>query len=158
MRIARGAIAAAGATCVLVGACSASSSSPAPSDAGEAGSAPVDAAPVDAGNPFATPDAGTTPPVDAGSPCDQLRAQVTQLQVAARACNPQGASECNGAVDGICCPISVSFNTGQPVDDFTQAVKSYKSQCNPDCTGIMCQPAPTNTCIGGGTGTKGTCE
>jgi hypothetical protein len=138
---------------VLVLAGCSSSSSPAPTaDAGPA-DVTVDAA-RESGSGFPIDDGGTPP--DAGSECDQTRAQVIALQTLARACNPQGVSECNAAVDGICCPITVSINNNGPVNDFTQAVTAYKQKCSPDCTKVICGNAPTNVCDG--TGNKGVCQ
>jgi hypothetical protein len=134
-----------------VAGCSSSSGGP-PADAG-----PPDVAPIDAGHEsgtgFPVDDSG---PPDAGSECDQLRLQVTTLETAARACNPQGASECTAAVDGICCAITVSISNNGPVNDFTQAVNGYKAKCKPDCTTVICGTAPTNVCTG--TGNQGLCE
>ena len=100
-------------------------------------------------------DDGAAPP-DAGSECDQMRAQVLDLQTLARACNPQGVSECGAAVDGICCPVTVSIGNTGPVNDFTQSVTAYKQKCNPDCTKVICGAAPTNVCEG--TANKGVCQ
>jgi hypothetical protein len=138
---------------VLTGACSSDGAAPTP---------PPDAGPHDAGD--AGHDSSSGFPVDEGGPptdapttqCDQLRTQVIQLQTAARACNPQGANECSGAVDGICCSITVSFNNSSAVNDFTQAVTTYKTKCTPDCSKVICGQTPTLVCDP--VGAKGTCE
>jgi hypothetical protein len=141
------------ALCLLLVQCGSSSAGPAP-DAGRPDAAPIDAG-HESGSGFPLDDSGGGPP-DAGSECDQLRAQVTALQITARACNPQGASECTAAIDGICCPITVSISNNGPVNDFTQAVLAYKAKCKPDCSTVICGAAPTNVCTG--TGNQGLCE
>lgn len=144
------------ASAALLAGCSSATSSPAPSlDAG------ADVSTFDAGH-----DASTGFPVDdsgpaedaAASECDSLRKQATDLQIAARACNPQGANECAAAVDGICCAISVSFGNQQAVNDFQQAVLTYKSKCKVDCSTVICPQAPTNTCLAGTSASSGSCE
>jgi hypothetical protein len=136
-------------------ACSASNaSSAAAHDA--AADVVVDAA-RDAGSGFPVTDASDDAAVDAGSACDQLRAQVNAYGLVARACNPQGASACTAAADGICCQISVSIGSTQAVDDFQHAVSDYATKCGPtDCTKVICDIVPTGICDG--TGTQGICR
>jgi hypothetical protein len=121
-----------------------------------AADAPPDAA-KDAGSGFPTTDSGDVDAADAGSACDQLRAQVDAYGLIARACNPQGASACAAAADGICCQITVSIGSTQAVNDFQHAVTDYVSKCGPaDCTKVICEQAPSGICDG--TGNKGICR
>jgi hypothetical protein len=140
---------------LLVAACSSTSASP---TAGPDASADATAdAPHETGTGFPQDDAGTVDAADAGSACDQQRAQVNALGLLARACNPQGASECIAAADGICCQISVGVGATQAVNDFQHAVLDYASKCGAaDCTKVICEPAPSGVCDG--TGTKGICR
>ena len=94
------------------------------------------------------PEAATVP--DAGNDCDRLKEIVDQRSALARTCNPQIADQCSAAVDGLCCPITVSASSNAAVNDFHQAVKNYKAKCKPDCTKIFCSanPPPSNICDG----------
>lgn len=145
------------ASALAVFACSSSSS--VPSGGGDAAAdAPVDDAGQDSGgNIFPGVDSGTSDG-NANTPCAQLKAKVDQLGLTARQCCPSCAqSQCNAATDGPCCPITVSASSTQPVDDYDQAVKAYKAQCNPDCSRVICdQTTPSNVCDG--TGSTGTCQ
>ncbi len=117
-------------------ACS-SSSATVPQDAGP------DAAPVEAGareTGSSIPDAAA--PFDAGNACDRLKETVDQAGDLARACDPASSSPCAASVDGLCCPITVDSSSGGAVNDFQEAVKSYKAKCKPDCTKVLCSPNP----------------
>ncbi|HEY8039133.1 MAG TPA: hypothetical protein VIF15_05035 [Polyangiaceae bacterium] len=83
---------------------------------------------------------------DGAATCDQLKAEAVSLEAAARACNPQLPSPCSASTDGICCPVSVTPGNTTAIDNFDQAVAAYKAQCTPNCAGIVCHPAPSNTC------------
>ena len=142
----------------LVGAtvaCSSSSGSPAGgSDA--AADVTVDTG-HDGGSGFPVTDAADLDVADAGSECDQLRAQVNAYGLVARACNPQGANECHAAADGICCQITVSIGSTQAVNDFQHAVADYQTKCgDAGCGQVICDQAPSGICDG--TGTKGICR
>ncbi len=138
---------------VLAGCGASRPGSPTATDA--AADAPQDA--HEGGSGFPPPDASDVDAADAGSACDQLRAQVNAFGLAARACNPQGANECNAAADGICCQITVGIGSTQAVNDFQHAVSDYQTKCGPaDCTKVLCEQAPSNLCDG--TGTKGICR
>src|SRR4051812_32455524 len=109
--------------CVL--ACSACSSSNSDSiaDAGPADAA--DAA--DTAVPFTPLDAAPPPQVDAGTHCDQLKADVGKFANLARACAPSSNSpQCSATTNGICCPITVSTANVQAVNDLDQAVSTWK--------------------------------
>ncbi len=130
-----------------------------------AGAGGVDAATADAGadsardtgSGFPTTDAGDVDAGGGGSTCDQLRAQVNAYGLVARACNPQGASECTAAADGLCCQITVSIGSTQAVNDFQHAVTDYANKCGAaDCSKVICEQTPSGICDG--TGTKGICR
>jgi hypothetical protein len=78
---------------------------------------------------------------DVSSMCDQLKMQVDQTAIAARACNPNQTQQCSGTTQGICCMISVSPGTATAVDDYDHAVAAYKASCPFDCSRTNC---PTN--------------
>jgi hypothetical protein len=141
---------------VLFAACSSSSSGPfAAADAGRG--ATVDAGHDGGSSGFPVDDSG--PAVDAAATeCDTLRKQATDLQITAKGCNPQGANECAASVDGICCPITVSFENQQAVNDFQQAVLAYKAKCQVDCSTVICGGTPSNKCIAGAAPSTGSCE
>ena len=124
-------------------------SSPGSPSGGEAGADASTDAPATMGAPdafAAVPEAGA--PAEGGSMCDRLKQAVDDRSALARACNPQGASECNAAVDGLCCTITVNASSNGAVADFEHAVNSYKAMCKPDCTRVLCgiDPPPSNIC------------
>jgi hypothetical protein len=147
-------LAAAAASLVLAAACGGgSSSSPAARDA-----APESAAVADAGSdsgdcfPFCSSggDAGggtgTDASGDGASSCDQLKAVYETLQGPAQSCDPQLPGQCSATTNGPCCPLTVTATNGSAVDNFDQAVAAYLAQCNPDCSMMICQPAPSDQC------------
>ena len=131
----------------LLVACSSDSAAPGSADA--ASDAPQTDAGKEAGCPFGcATDSGTTSDAgDASFTCTGMRARIEQLSNAARACNPIQAQHCNGSTNGICCPISVSPGNTSAVNDFDQAVASYKASCPFDCSMAMCSMnVPSNAC------------
>lgn len=140
----------------LLLACSASSSPPAATPDASA-DATADA-PRDTGSGFPIDEAGAVDAADAGSECDQLRAQANALGLAARACNPQGSGQCNAGADGICCQITVSIASTQAVNDFQHAVDQYKSKCTVDCSMVLCDPTAVPSGVCDGTGSTGICR
>jgi hypothetical protein len=96
---------------------------------------------------------------DAASSCAQLKAAYEALQAPAQACNPQLPGQCGATTNGPCCPVTVSGTNGSAVDNFDQAVAAYVAQCNPDCSMVICQPAPTDQCDPlGSTASQGRCR
>jgi hypothetical protein len=150
---------------VCAAACSSGPSSP--GGAGDAGAeaAPGQDASSDACFPFCSSSSGGSSgsgsgadaEVDAQS-CEGLRATVESLLPAARACNPALAGQCTGTTDGICCAVSVSAGNESAANDLAVAVAAYKQSCTPSCVGIVCQPAPSNTCVPLQGGQSGLCQ
>lgn len=138
-------------------ACSGSSSGPAGADAGSDASL-TDAGAESGGNPFPGIDSGTRGDAGGTTTCNQLKTKVDQLGLLARKCCLSCSEpQCNGATQGPCCAVSVTASNTQAVNDYDQAVKAYKVQCNPDCTAIICdQTTPSNVCDG--TGATGICQ
>ena len=134
-------------------ACSSSSNGPAPVvDAG------IEDATPDTSKPGFIADASVPPTLDAGSHCDQLRAQLSALAAPASACIPNSNQpQCTATTNGLCCRITVSTQNVQAVNDYDQAVATFKNAgCTIDCTKIACQPAPSRQCEG--TGDNGACN
>jgi hypothetical protein len=93
---------------------------------------------------------------DGALSCDELRALYEALEGRAQSCNPQLPAQCNATTDGPCCPLTVGTTDRAAIDDFDQAVAVYKTQCSPDCSKVICQPAPSNRCDA--LGSLGRCE
>jgi hypothetical protein len=140
--------------------------SPASSPARDASS---EGAPVDAGKDAAScfPYCGTVSDARGGSggadvagdgapSCDELKALYESLQARAQSCNPQLPAQCSATTNGPCCPVTVGAADRSAIDDFDQAVSQYKTLCSPDCSKVICQPAPTNQCDA--LGSIGRCE
>jgi hypothetical protein len=89
---------------------------------------------------------GTDASSEAGSSCAQLKAVYETLQGPAQGCNPQLTGQCAATTNGPCCPITVTASNGSAVDNFDQAVATYVEQCSPNCSMVICQPAPSNQC------------
>jgi hypothetical protein len=151
---------------VVCAACSSGSSSPASSSEAGADAASGQDAADDSCFPFCSSSgsggssggsSGDDASADAAG-CDALRAQVEALLPAARACNPALASQCTGTTDGICCPVSVTAANESAVNNLAVAVASYKQSCSPSCIGIVCPPAPSNTCQPLQGGQAGLCQ
>jgi hypothetical protein len=140
---------------VAFSACSSTSTSGA-ADAGSDASL-ADAGHESGGNPFPGIDSGTRTD-SGGTLCGQLKTKVDQLGIAARTCCLScSEAQCNAATNGPCCPVSVTASNTQAVNDYDQAVKAYKAQCNPDCSAIICdQTTPSSVCDG--TGASGICQ
>jgi hypothetical protein len=155
---------------VLCASCSdGPSSSPAPHDAaveGATGEASTDDGACfpfcGSGGNDAGADVGGGPPGDAsadGASCDGLKAVYEALQGPAQACNPQLQSQCAATTNGPCCPLTVTAASQSAVDNFDQAVAAYLAQCPPNCSQIICQPAPSNICNPlGGSASQGRCQ
>ena len=111
------------------------------------GGAVQDAATSDAPAPPPTVDSGPPPPppdVDSGPDCTTMAAEIDAMQKQAETCCPIcNTAQCNVAVQGVCCPFSV---TGHAPAGFDALVAQYKATCHPLCPAIACLPAPSNTC------------
>ena len=84
-----------------------------------------------------------------GAPdCAALLANVNTTQAAAQACNPASARptlECAGAIEGLCCPISVenASPTAPANAAYLAALRSYKADCAQACLLTPCiEPQP----------------
>jgi hypothetical protein len=96
---------------------------------------------------------------DGASSCSQLKAIYEALQGPAQACNPQLQGQCAVTTNGPCCPVTVTASSQSAVNDFDQAVASYTAQCQPNCSQMICQPAPSNVCNAlGGSASQGRCQ
>ncbi len=109
--------------------------------------------------PPATDAAPPPPPPDSGLDCNAMAAEIASMQKQAETCCPIcNTPQCDVAVQGVCCPFSV---TGHAPAGFEALVTSYKNACHPLCPAIPCQVAPSNVCKGGGPGNpsgSGVCQ
>jgi hypothetical protein len=136
---------------LVLAACSGGGTSSPPQDAAPETSEPD--AGEDSGScfPFCGSADASSPPVDASTSdaapsCSQLKAAYEALQGPAQACNPQLQAQCTASTNGPCCPVTVSASNQAAVDNFDQAVAAYVTACSPDCTMIICMPAPSDQC------------
>jgi hypothetical protein len=141
---------------------------------GTASGSPSSAPPSDASASDATVDTNQGPPPgdtgpagdaagisvgdEAGPVCDMMEAMVNQLAAAAEACCPNcGQPQCTAAVQGVCCPVTISSTTSQDaINNFETAVTAFQSQCSPKCSSKVCPPTPSKICIG--SGMAGSCQ
>jgi hypothetical protein len=106
---------------------------------------------VDAPKDVISPDVPT--PVDCNALEAQLAAQRKQILTCCPICQ---TPQCTQVTKDVCCPIST---TATNVSAFEALVAQYVSQCHPVCPGAPCPPAPSSTCIPGGTmNDPGTCK
>jgi hypothetical protein len=89
---------------------------------------------------------GTDASADGTTSCAQLKAVYEGLQALAQACEPQLTGQCSATTNGPCCPVTVTTSSQSAVNNFDQAVATYVAQCSPDCSMVICQPAPSNQC------------
>jgi hypothetical protein len=142
---------------------------------GSSGSPPRDAAPESAATDDGSTDSGSCFPFcssgdagtgtgadaagDAAMSCAQLKSVYEALQAPAQACNPQLTGQCSATTNGPCCPVTVTSSNQSAVNNFDQAVANYVTQCHPDCSMAICQPAPSNQCDPlGSTPAQGLCR
>jgi hypothetical protein len=144
-----------------LGACGSDATSSGPADASHDGPYP-DAGPAEASCPFGcTPsgDAAPDAPPDGPTTCPQLKMQLDQLAIIARACNANQTQQCSGTTMGVCCAISVSPGNAAAVDDYDHAVAGYKASCPVDCTNIICpMNVPSGLCDAPMGSSMGICE
>ncbi len=115
-------------------------------DFGDAASPSTDAPDDTTMAPPTGTDAAVPPPpgADSGPDCNALSAQIQSIQQQAETCCPIcNPPQCNVAVQGVCCPFSV---TGTPPSGFDALVAQYKAECHPACPAIACQMEPSNKC------------
>ncbi len=89
--------------------------------------------------------------------CNQLKAVYEALQGAAQACDPRLQAQCAATTNGPCCPVTVTASNSSAVDNFDQGVAAYVAACSPDCSKIICMPAPSSQCQVLGT-SQGRCQ
>jgi hypothetical protein len=113
-------------------------------DLGDGGPPDAAPAPTDAATTPPPVDA-SPPPIDAGGPsCSDLAQQLDAMEAQAKTCCPIcNTPQCDVAVEGICCPFSV---TGTPPAGFAEMLAAYKAACHPLCPAIACAIAPSNVC------------
>lgn len=148
-----------GVLAILLLGCGSGSSGTPPSDAGGTDAARGDAADGGACFPFCG-DAGRGGDAtgDVNVSCDQQKVLVETLQAKAKACDPRFSNQCTATTNDPCCPITITSSNVQAVNDFDQAVATYKSECSPDCSREICQPAPSNVCDAPQGSTQGVCR
>jgi hypothetical protein len=90
-------------------------------------------------------DAAPPPPTpDSGPDCSSMAAEIDAMQKQAETCCPIcNTPQCDVAVQGVCCPFSV---TGHAPAGFDALVAEYKAACHPLCPAIPCPIAPSKTC------------
>jgi hypothetical protein len=147
------------AACLL--ACSSTSNSGAPADAGppDVGVQDTGKAPPVVDSSFPVPDGPFMQdlPDSPQSMCEMLLATVGSLQPAAQACDPNGTAQCHVAAKGTCCSITVDESTSQDaINAFETAVMAYVTACDPKCNLVTCPAVPSGLCSGGGN--IGTCQ
>ena len=129
------------------------------------GSSPIVDAAADSGPDVADLDSGACFPycasgessspepeaaADAAETCPKLQAAYEALELTAKACDPQLPSQCASTASDPCCPVTVGMSQSA-IDDFNQVVAGYEQQCTADCSKRLCQPAPSDQCVGTGT-------
>jgi hypothetical protein len=86
---------------------------------------------------------------DAGVDCNALAAEVSKAETEATKCCPTCAlAQCGIAVQGLCCPISVT--TMLQAKTFQAAVDHYKAFCQYACPATPCEIAPSDKCLPSG--------
>ena len=98
-----------------------------------------------------------SPATDGSAPsCESLQAQLAAEEPAAEQCCATCDSlQCTVQVEGLCCPLTVSNNTGAVQAYELTLAQFHAAGCVTNCPAIACATKATDNCVG--TTQNGTC-